>query len=214
MMWLKFVCYILTPKFYILACMFTGIIKKISTVEDIYSKNGSLFAMIKKPTDWPVELGQSISINGVCSTVQKFDKKSFLVEWMPETLKKTTVSNFKKGQLVNLETSLNLNSLLDGHIVQGHVDTVGKVLDVKPLNDSKILKIKTPAKFMKLIVEKGSVAVDGISLTVVDTSQDWFTLSLVSYTIANTNFQTTKKGDLVNIETDILAKYVFKLMKK
>lgn len=194
--------------------MFTGIIKKVSTVEDIYSQNGSLFAVIKKEKDWPVELGQSISINGVCSTVQKFDKKSFLVEWMPETLKKTTVSSFKKGQLVNLETSLNLNSLLDGHIVQGHVDTVGKVLEIKPLKDSKILKIKIPTKFMKLVVDKGSVAVDGISLTVVDTGRDWFTVSLVSYTVANTNFQNTKKGDLVNIETDVLAKYVSKLMKK
>lgn len=194
--------------------MFTGIIKKISAIEDIYSKNGSLFAVIKKEKDWPVELGQSISINGVCSTVQKFDKSSFLVEWMPETLKKTTVSSFKKGQLVNLETSLNLNSLLDGHIVQGHVDAVGKVLEIKPLKDSKILKIKTPTKFMKLIVDKGSVAVDGISLTVVDTGRDWFTVSLVSYTVVNTNFQNTKKGDLVNIETDVLAKYVAKLMKK
>ena len=195
-------------------CMFTGIIKKISTIESIDSKNGSLFAVIKKEKDWPVELGQSISINGVCSTVQKFDKNSFLVEWMPETLKKTTVSSFKKGQLVNLETSLNLNSLLDGHIVQGHVDTVGKVLEIKPLKDSKIIKIKTPTKFLKLIVDKGSVAVDGISLTVVDTGRDWFTVSLVSYTIANTNFQNTKKGDLVNIETDVLAKYVARLMKK
>ncbi len=194
--------------------MFTGIIKKVSTVDDIYSQNGSLFAVIKKEKNWPVELGQSISINGVCSTVQKFDKNTFLVEWMPETLKKTTVSSFQKGQLVNLETSLNLNSLLDGHIVQGHVDTVGKVLEIKPLKDSKIIKIKIPSKFMKLIVDKGSVAIDGISLTVVDTGRDWFTVSLVSYTVANTNFQNTKKGDLVNIETDVFAKYVTKLMKK
>lgn len=209
MMWLRFVRSILN-----FHSMFTGIIKKVSTVEDIYSQNGSLFAVIKKEKDWPVKLGQSISINGVCSTVQKFDKNSFLVEWMPETLKKTTVSSFKKGQLVNLETSLNLNSLLDGHIVQGHVDTVGKVLEIKPLKDSKIIKIKIPTKFMKLIVDKGSVAIDGISLTVVDTGRDWFTVSLVSYTVANTNFQNTKKGDLVNIETDVLAKYVSKLMKK
>lgn len=209
MMWLKFARSILNSQ-----SMFTGIIKKVSTVDDIYSQNGSLFAVIKKEKNWPVELGQSISINGVCSTVQKFDKNTFLVEWMPETLKKTTVSSFQKGQLVNLETSLNLNSLLDGHIVQGHVDTVGKVLEIKPLKDSKIIKIKIPSKFMKLIVDKGSVAIDGISLTVVDTGRDWFTVSLVSYTVANTNFQNTKKGDLVNIETDVFAKYVTKLMKK
>lgn len=194
--------------------MFTGIIKKLSTIEDIYSKNGSIFAVLKKEQDWNLELGQSISINGVCSTVQKFDDHTFLVEWMPETIKKTTVKNFKKGLLVNLETSMNINTLLDGHIVQGHVDTVGKVVDIKPLKDSKIIKIKIPAKFMKLVVDKGSIAVDGISLTVVDTGKDWLTVSLVSYTIEHTNFKNTKKGDLVNIETDVLAKYLQKLMKK
>jgi riboflavin synthase len=194
--------------------MFTGIIKKLSTIEDIYRKNESIFAVLKKEKDWDLELGQSISINGVCSTVQKFDTYTFLVEWMPETIKKTTVKNFKKGLLVNLETSVNLNTLLDGHIVQGHVDVVGKVIEIKSLKDSKIIKIKIPAQFMKLVVDKGSIAIDGISLTVVDTGRDWFTVSLVSYTIANTNFQNTKKGNLVNIETDVLAKYMQKLLKK
>ncbi len=179
--------------------MFTGIIKKTSVVEDIYKKNENLFASIKKEKDWPVELGQSISINGVCSTVKSFTKTSFLVEWMPETLKKTSVNSFKKGTMVNLETSLNMNTMLDGHIVQGHVDTVGKVVEIKPKKDSRIIKIKLPAKFMKFIADKGSVAVDGISLTVVDTGKDWFTVSLVSYTISHTNFLNTKKGDLVNI---------------
>ena len=146
--------------------------------------------------------------------MQKFDKGSFLVEWMPETIKKTSVSSFKKGTLVNLETCVSLNTLLDGHIVQGHVDTVGKIVEIKPLKDSKIIKVKIPAKFMKLVVEKGSIAIDGISLTVVDTGRDWFTVSLVSYTVAHTNFQERKTGDLVNIETDILAKYMAKLMKK
>ncbi|MBI2037380.1 MAG: riboflavin synthase [Candidatus Magasanikbacteria bacterium] len=194
--------------------MFTGIIKKTSVVKDIYKKNENLFASISKEKDWPVELGQSIAINGVCSTVKSFDKNSFLVEWMPETLKKTSVNSFKKGTMVNLETSLNLSTMLDGHIVQGHVDTVGKVVEIKPKKDSKVIKIKLPSQFMKFIADKGSVAVDGVSLTVVDTGKDWFTVSLVSYTIENTNFKNTKKGDLVNIETDVLAKYLYKLMKK
>ncbi len=209
--------------------MFTGIIKKTSTIEKIYSKNNSLFASIKKEKNWPVELGQSIAINGVCSTVKSFDKNSFLVEWMPETIKKKTKKNYKKGTLVNLETSLNINTMLDGHLVQGHVDTVAKVVEIKSVKfkrrvsndvtrhdsvESKILKFKLPAIFMKFIADKGSVAVDGVSLTVVDTGRDWFTVSLVSYTIENTNFKNTKKGDLVNIETDVLAKYLYKLMKK
>ena len=194
--------------------MFTGIIKKVSIISDLYSKNGSLFALIKKDKKWKLELGQSIAINGVCSTVQKFDRNNFLVEWMSETITKTTVSNFKKGMLVNLETSLSLNMLLDGHIVQGHVDTVGTVIEIKSVRDSKIIKIKLPTQFLKFIADKGSVAIDGISLTVVDTGQDWFTVSLVSYTIAKTNFRNTKKRNLVNIEVDILAKYLAKLMKK
>lgn len=194
--------------------MFTGIIKKTSTILDVYPQNESLLASIKRDKYLSLELGQSISINGVCSTVKSFDKNSFLVEWMPETIKKTTVSYFKKETIVNLETSMNLTTLIDGHIVQGHVDTVGKVMDIKPLPDSKVIKIKLPTKFMKLIADKGSIAIDGISLTVVDTGNDWFTVSLVSYTIAHTNFLNTKKGDLVNIETDILAKYLQKLMKK
>ncbi|OGH92601.1 MAG: riboflavin synthase subunit alpha [Candidatus Magasanikbacteria bacterium RIFOXYD2_FULL_39_9] len=194
--------------------MFTGIIKKTSVIKDLYKKGENLFASVTKEKDWPVELGQSISINGVCSTVKSFDKTSFLVEWMPETLKKTSVNSFKKGTMVNLETSLNMSTMLDGHIVQGHVDTVGKVIEIKPKKDSRVIKIKLPAKFMKFIADKGSVAVDGISLTVVDTGRDWFTVSLVSYTISHTNFLNTKKGDLVNIETDVLAKYIHKLLKK
>ena len=194
--------------------MFTGIIKKVSTIESLHQKNGSLFAVIKKDKGWLVELGQSIAINGVCSTVKSFDATSFEVEWMLETIKKTAVKNYEKGQLVNLETSMNISTLLDGHIVQGHVDVEGKIAEIKPVKDSTIVKIKLPAKFMKLVVDKGSVAVDGISLTVVDTGRDWFTVSLVSYTIEHTNFKNTKKGDSVNIETDILGKYLAKLLKK
>ena len=194
--------------------MFTGIIKKTSTIEDLYEKNGSLFALVKKEKNWPVELGQSISINGVCSTVKSFTSSNFLVEWMPETIKKTAVSDLKKDIIVNLETSVTLSTLLDGHIVQGHVDTVGKIAEIKPLKDSWIVKVKLPAQFMKFVADKGSITINGISLTVVDTGRDWFTVSLVSYTIEHTNFKVVKKGDLVNIETDVLAKYVFKLMKK
>jgi riboflavin synthase len=161
-----------------------------------------------------VELGQSIAINGVCSTVKNFTASSFLVEWMPETIKKTTVEDLSAGSMVNLETSVNLATLLDGHIVQGHIDTIGVVAEIKPVTDSWVVKIKLPASFMKFIANKGSVTINGVSLTVVDTGRDWFTVALVSYTIEHTNFHKMKKGDRVNIETDVLAKYVYKLMKK
>ncbi len=193
--------------------MFTGIIKKLSTVENIARKKGSLFVAINIPGGWKVWQGESISINGVCSTVKNLNKKNFEVEYMPETIKKTTAGNFKKDTIVNLEKSLKLNDLVDGHLVQGHVDTTGEIMDIKKLGNSWILKIKFPKKFSKFIAEKGSIAVDGISLTVVDTGKNWFTVSLVSYTLENTNLGKIKAGDEVNIETDILAKYLDKLIK-
>jgi riboflavin synthase len=192
--------------------VFTGIIKKLSSVENVSHKGDSLFISIKIPKDWKVWEGESISINGVCSTVKKLDKKTFIVEYMPETIKKTTVGKFKKGTLVNLEKSLKLSDLVDGHLVQGHVDCRGEVGSLKREARSMILKIVVPEKFMKFIAEKGSIAVDGISLTVVDTGQKWFTVSLVSYTLDNTNLGSIKVGDEVNIETDVLAKYINKLM--
>lgn len=193
--------------------MFTGIIKRVSKVADVKEKRGSLFVKVEKPKDWKVKLGESIAINGVCSTVKGFDQKVFEVEYMPETLKKTTVGNYKKGAVVNLEKSMGLNDLLDGHIVQCHVDTRGTVIEIKPVKDSVIMKIRIPAKFMRLVAEKGSVAVDGISLTVVQTGKDWFTVSLVSYTLEHTNLGQVKKGTQVNVETDVLAKYLDKLLK-
>lgn len=194
--------------------MFTGIIQKFSTVEKVADKNGSLFVVIKKPKGWKVWLGQSIAINGVCSTVKKITASSFEVEYMPETIAKTTVGNYKAGSVVNLETSLKLSDLLDGHLVQGHVDTVGKIIEIKPVKQSVVLKIKTPAKYMKYIADKGSVALDGISLTVVATGRDWFSVSLVSFTLQNTNLGQVKVGETVNIETDVLAKYLEKLNRK
>jgi riboflavin synthase len=192
--------------------MFTGIIKKLSTVESISKINGSLFITVKIPKGWKIWEGESIAINGVCSTVKKMDKKNFTVEYMPETIKKTTVENFKKSTPVNLEKSLKLGDLVDGHLVQGHVDTTGEVAEVLKVKKSKVLKIKLPEQFMKFIAEKGSVAIDGISLTVVDTGRNWFTVSLVSYTLDNTNLGSIKVGRELNIETDVLAKYVNKLM--
>jgi riboflavin synthase len=192
--------------------MFTGIIKKLSSVEEVSHKKGSLLVSVKIPGGWKIWKGESISINGVCSTVKSLNKKTFTVEYMPETIRKTTVGSFKKGALVNLEKSLKVNDLLDGHLVQGHVDTTGKVLQIHKVKSSKVLKIEVPEKFMKFIAEKGSIAVDGVSLTVVDTKNKWFTVSLVSYTLGNTNFGKIKAGDSVNIETDVLAKYLFKLI--
>jgi len=194
--------------------MFTGIIKKLSEVEGVFEKNRSFFVEIKKPNGWKVWIGESISINGICSTVKNMSKNNFQVEYMPETIAKTTVGNFKKGTQVNLEKSLKMNDLLDGHIVQGHVDTRGKVIDVKKVKESVVIKIRIPQKHMRLIAEKGSISVDGISLTVVEAGKNWFSISLVNYTLENTNLGKIGKREEVNIETDVLAKYIDKLLNK
>ncbi|MDD5489089.1 MAG: riboflavin synthase [Candidatus Moranbacteria bacterium] len=193
--------------------MFTGIIKKVSRVENVFQKNGSFFVEIKIPKGWKIKLGESISVNGVCSTAKKVSKNNFTVEYMPETVKKTTVGNFAKGREVNLERSLRLGDPIDGHIVQGHVDTTGKIIGVDKVKSSKVLKVEVPKEFMKFLAPKGSVSIDGTSLTIVDAKKDWFSVSLVSYTLENTNLGKIKVGEKVNIEVDALAKYIFNILK-
>lgn len=216
--------------------MFTGIIKKKSKIQKISWRKGSLFVEIKIPKGWKIKPGESISINGVCSTVKKISKNSFIVEYMPETVKKTTVGDFREGTEINLERSLRVGDLMDGHIVQGHVDTTGRIIEIKRVKQSKIMKIEVPKVFMKFLAPKGSVSVDGISLTIVDVGKDWpaatpkkyrhktsrknensnlvwwFTISLVSYTLENTNLGKIKVGEKVNIETDAIAKYIFNIL--
>lgn len=200
--------------------MFTGIIREVEKVKSVRQKGGSLFAEVSLPKDWHLVEGQSISINGICSTVRAIGKTSFEVEYMPETISKTTVSKWTAGLSVNLEQSLRLNDFVDGHLVQGHVDTTGEILKIEKKGDSKVFHIKIPKEFNKFIVSKGSVALDGVSLTVASVSKNTFThtpkdlvcgftVSLVSYTLEHTNFNEKKVGESVNIETDIIAKYIY-----
>jgi riboflavin synthase len=216
--------------------MFTGIIKKLSEVKKTTWQKGSLFVEIKIPKGWKVKAGESISVNGVCSTVKKVSKNIFTVEYMPETVKKTTTGDFQKGREVNLEKSLRINDLLDGHLIQGHVDTTGKIIEIKKVKESKVMEIQVSKEFMKFLAPKGSVSVDGISLTIVDSKKDWlvphhnfgklkkpkkhakkfgagFSVSLVSYTLENTNLGNIRVGEKVNIEIDAIAKYIFNILK-
>ncbi len=193
--------------------MFTGIIKKTSVIQKVGKKSGNIFLSIKIPAGWKVFLGQSLAINGVCSTVKKISRGYFEVEYMPETIKKTTASFLREGDLVNLERSLKLNDFVDGHLVQGHVDGIGKIAEIKKAGLSVLLKISVAKKLMRFIAPKGSVAIDGISLTVVDIGKNWLSVSLVRYNLENTNLGKIKKGDRVNIETDVLAKYLARLVR-
>ena len=190
--------------------MFSGIISAIAKIEKTSTKNGCLFLTIKKPKGWKIKPGDSIATNGTCLTVKTVNKNNYTTELMPETLDKTYFSTIYPTE-VNLERSLKLSDFMDGHLVTGHIDTVGKITEIIKKGDSKIYKINFAKKFTKLLADKGSVAVDGISLTVVQTKQNWFTISLVDYTLTHTTLGQKKVGDLVHLEFDILAKYINKL---
>lgn len=192
--------------------MFSGIIKAISKIEKRESRNRCLFLTIQKPKRWKIKKGDSICTDGVCLTVKNVHKNNYQTELMPETLRKTYFAE-NLYQRVNLERPLKFNSVLDGHLVTGHVDAVGRIKKIITQGASKIYYISFPKKFAKYTAEKGSIAMDGISLTVVDVGSDWFTVSLVNYTLRHTTVGSKKVGDSVHLEFDILAKYLEKLIK-
>lgn len=192
--------------------MFSGIISAIAKVKKKEMKNGSLYLTIEKPKGWKIKPGDSICSNGTCLTVKTMTKTNYTTELMPETLDKTYFDKIDY-EFLNLEKSLSLDTLMDGHLVTGHVDTIGKIAKVTPSGDSKVFKITFPKKFAKYLAEKASIAVDGISLTLVDVGTDWFTVSLVDYTLEHTNMGKRKAGEMVHLEFDILAKYVEKLTR-
>lgn len=193
--------------------MFSGIISKMSKIINIETKNDCLFLTIQKPRDWNIKPGDSICTNGACLTVKEIKGNAYITELMPETLDKTYFAD-EKYNFVNLEQSLKLSDALDGHLVTGHVDAIGKIINIKKRGASKIYKISFPQKFSKYVAEKASAAVDGISLTIVKTGTNWFTISLVDYTLTHTTIGQKTIGDLVHLEFDIIAKYLEKLIIK
>jgi riboflavin synthase len=190
--------------------MFSGIIRAKTKIVDHAYDCDSLFLTFQIPEDWQVSPGDSIATNGTCLTVKTIDQKAqqYTAELMPETLKKTTFGLEEFPLYVNLERSLAANNMLDGHIVTGHVDALGVVSNVSEQGNTHILTISFPQEFAHLIAEKGSITVDGVSLTVVDVGDDFFTVSLVDYTWQHTTLSNLEKGSQVNLEFDILAKYV------
>lgn len=194
--------------------MFTGIVEGIGKVEKILD-NTKKHSAIQMTVDLGrhakgLKIGQSVALNGVCLTATKISKSKCLFEMIEETTKKTDLGNLKPGSVVNIERSLKAGDRLEGHFVLGHVDGVGiiKKLEEKPKEIQVWFEV--PKKLAKYIVKKGSIAVDGISLTVVDVKKNIASVCLIPHTIEVTNFHTKKVGDKVNIETDILGKYVLK----
>lgn len=188
--------------------MFTGIITHLGK---LVGKKGSVFTFIANPAFCKkFGIGTSVAINGVCLTVFKTSKKSFSVEIMPETQSKTMLGHLKIGKPVNLELPLAPKDFLSGHIVQGHVDVAAKLEKITKEGNSHILKFSIPNNLSKYLVEKGSIAVNGISLTVIEAGEKFFTVGIIPFTWNNTMLKNIKPGDLVNIEVDILAKYIEK----
>lgn len=193
--------------------MFTGIIEEIGHVQRINQQSHSAQIQIKASKVLSdVAVGDSIAVNGVCLTVVSFDNQHFIADVMPETINKTTLHELKPGSPVNLERALQVGARLGGHIVQGHVDAVGTIVQKQVLEIAIIYRIKTTPELLQFVVPKGSVAIDGISLTVVDVFQDSFTVSLIPHTAHETTLGGKDPGDRVNLESDIIGRYVQHLM--
>jgi riboflavin synthase len=188
--------------------VFTGIVEEVGKVTSASSKTLAIAAgsILQR-----VQLGGSIAVNGVCLTIIGFDANSFSVDIMPETIERTNLGLLSAGDKVNLELPLALGGQLGGHLVQGHVDGTGRVALVTWDGDAMVIRFETPHEVMRYIVEKGFVAVDGISLTVIAKDNNSFQVSVVDYTRGHTILGERQLGDLVNLEVDIMAKYVEQL---
>ena len=194
--------------------MFTGIVEGIGTVNTIskITKNRSAIEMtidLGKQVKG-LKIGQSVALNGVCLTATKLSKSKCIFEMIEETTKKTDLGNLKIGGVVNIERSLKAGDRLEGHFVLGHVDGVGVIKKILKKPKEVQVYFEVPKNLAKYVVKKGSIAIDGISLTVVDIKKTLASVSLIPHTIEITNFHTKKVGDKVNIETDILGKYILK----
>ena len=193
--------------------MFTGIIEETGIIKEFLKlSNGAEIEVECKTVLENTKLGDSICINGVCETVTGILSNSFKAKISDETLKVTTFDKIKKGDVVNLERALTLNSRLGGHIVSGHVDCVGKLVSIEKLTEFYNLEFEIPENMSKYVVYKGSITVNGISLTVANINKNLFQVAIIPHTFENTMLKCLKIGENVNIETDILGKYIEKML--
>jgi len=188
--------------------MFTGIIEEVGKVTSV--KSGSL-VIAASDVLREIEFGGSIAVNGVCLTVTSFNTNSFCVDIMPETLKRTNLGLLSAGDGVNLERPLALGGRLGGHLVQGHIDATGRITSIIREGEALLVRLEAPPEVMLYVVEKGFIAIDGVSLTVVTMDIGSFQASVVDYTQRHTILGSRQVGDLVNLEADIIAKYVERL---
>ncbi len=194
--------------------MFTGIIECLGSVERIVPDQDNVHIDVVSPISGELKIDQSVSHNGVCLTVVARDEKMHRITAIAETLNKSAIGKLKVGDDVNLERCLSAGSRFDGHIVQGHVDTKGICSEVKETNGSWLYTITHPVSDQFVTVEKGSITVNGVSLTVVNSLPDSFGVAIIPYTYEHTTFKSLRAGDPVNLEFDILGKYVAEMLRR
>ena len=194
--------------------MFTGLIEELGAIKKITHKGDSIELQIvaMKILEGAV-IGDSISVNGVCLTIAKIIDGNAQFFVMPETMRKTSLGKLKVGDKVNLERAMSLNARFGGHLVSGHIDDTGKIVTIKSDKDAKVYRITADKSILRYIVYKGAIAVDGISLTVSDVDDDCFEVSVIPHTLTVTNLGAKRVGDDVNLECDVIGKYVEKLLK-
>lgn len=192
--------------------MFTGIIENLAKIISIKKFKGNLDITLSSSLTSEFKIDQSISHNGICLTITNIDGNNYTVTAIEETINKTTINSWKKGDSVNLERAMKLGDRLDGHMIQGHVDQIGTCVDFT-MKDGSWEYVIQYEKSENITVEKGSIAVNGVSLTVIDSKTNSFKVAIIPYTYEHTSFKTLRKGDLINLEFDILGKYLYKMSK-
>ncbi|HLO80151.1 MAG TPA: riboflavin synthase [Chitinophagaceae bacterium] len=188
--------------------MFTGIIETVGTLEEVHENGGNRSFLIRSALAAELKVDQSLAHNGICLTVEKIDKDLYQVTAVAETLAKTNAGQWKKGDQVNLERAMTMNARLDGHMVQGHVDAVAICTDIEEMDGSWKFTFSFPEKFRALMIEKGSVSVNGISLTAFEVGNNQFSVAIIPFTWEHTNLNRLQKGQQVNIEFDMIGKYI------
>ncbi len=191
--------------------MFTGIIETIGTIKDLRIENSNLHITVSSTITNELKIDQSVSHNGVCLTVVDIENDSFTVTAIKETIDKTNIGNWEIGSLVNLERAMKLGDRLDGHIVQGHVDQLGICTYIEEANGSWYYTFEYDVNLNNITIEKGSITVNGVSLTVVNSKKNEFSVAIIPYTYEHTNFKTFKVGTKINLEFDVIGKYISKL---
>jgi riboflavin synthase len=193
--------------------MFTGIVECMAQVKAIKKEKGNITFSFESPISQELKIDQSVSHNGVCLTVIGLENGLHSVTAIEETLNKTNLGQLKLGDFVNIERCMPAHGRFDGHIVQGHVDTTGKCIEINETNGSWLFTFSHPKQQGFITVEKGSICVNGTSLTVVDSKDDRFSVAIIPYTFEHTVFKFFKVGDLINLEFDVIGKYVQKMME-